>query len=54
MVKQDGKDMLRRCVNKIIMPELMALNKNNKLWQAVRDFREKRTLTAGDKEASYV
>ncbi len=54
MVKQDGKNTLRRCVNKIIVPELMALNKKSKIWQAVRDFREKRTLTAGDKEASYV
>ena len=54
MVKQDGKDMLRRCVNKIIMPELMALNKKSKIWQAVRDFRQTRTLTAGDKEDSYV
>jgi len=36
------------------MPELMALNKKSKIWQAAKDFREKRTLTAGDKEDSYV
>ncbi len=50
MGKQDGNDTLRRCVNKIIMPELMALNKKSKIWQAVRDLREKHPLTAGDKE----
>ena len=54
MVKQDGKDTSRKCVNKIIMPELMALNKKSKIWQVVKDFREKLTLTAGNKEDSYV
>ena len=50
MGKQDGKGALRRCVNKIIMLELMALNKKSKIWQTVRDFREKHSLMAGDKE----
>ncbi len=50
MGKQDGKDILRRCVNRIIMPKLMALNKKSKIWQTIRDSREKHLLTAGDKE----